>query len=344
MLVGGIAAAAPSLTVVQDTLYKADGTRFDGTLQIEWKSFRTGNGAEIPQNTLQVSVSGGYLNVALAPTTTGPTAAYYTVRYNTNGRTTFTEYWSVPVSDGPLLLRDVRTHAIGGTPPGNLTAIAIQDVSALRTELDLRPIRGASWVQGRVAVIGTSGGIDAAIGSPGDCVRVDGTAGPCGVGGEPGSGGGNIVFVDAETPAGIIDGINTVFQTSVAANPTGSMLLYLNGMLQRPGTEYTLTGRTITFAPGNAPRQGDSVTAWYRVSEESAQTFADLETPAGAVNGTNAMFTLSGIPMPAASLMLYRNGLLQKAGVDFTISVDQITFLPGAIPQAGDLLQATYRK
>lgn len=336
LLVGGVAAAAPSLTVVQDTLYRADGTRFDGIIQIEWKTFRTADGAEIPQNSVQLEITNGYLNVALAPTTNAPRAAYYTVRFNAEGKTKFTEYWSVPQSLAPVSLRDVRTHAIAPTPPSNLTSIAIQDVSGLRTELDLRPSRGVSWVGGRTAVIGATGGIEAAIGEAGSCVHVDGTAGPCGLGG--------VNFVDGETLGGTIDGVNTAFQMSTSPSPLGSLQLFVNGVLQRAGIEYTFTGRNVTFAPGSAPPQGATLTAWYRVSPDSGYVFADFETPLGSVNGTNAIFTLAGIPLPASSLMVFRNGLLQKAGVDYTVSLDRVTFTPSAIPQQGDILQATYRK
>ena len=31
--------AAPPVTTIQDTLFKADGTRFSGTLSISWTSF-----------------------------------------------------------------------------------------------------------------------------------------------------------------------------------------------------------------------------------------------------------------------------------------------------------------
>lgn len=336
LLLDAVAIAAPPLTTVQDTLYKADGSRFDGIAQIEWKSFRTADGSEIPQNSIQVRVSNGYLSVALAPTTNASLPVFYTVRFNTEGRTQFIEYWSVPQSLSPVRLNEIRTHAIGPVTPGNLTSVAIQDISGLRTELDLRPIRGASWIGGRTAVIGQSGGIESAIGEAGSCVHVDGTAGPCGIGG--------VTFVDGETPGGTADGVNTVFQLSGAPSPPGSLLLYRNGVLQRSGTSYTLSGKTVTFAPGNGPQAGDIVTAWYRLSPDSSYVFADLETPAGTINGSNATFTLSGIPLPASSLMVYRNGLLQKTGVDYTVSLDRITFVPGAIPQPGDLLQASFRK
>ena len=109
---------------------------------------------------------------------------------------------------------------------------------------------------------------------------------------------------------------------------------------------YTVSGSTVTFAPGSAPAGGDSLTAWYRVDSGATETiaYADLEVPTGVVNGVNREFTLSGIPLPAASLRVYRNGLLQKLGTDYTLAVDRITFLSVATPQVGDILQAAFRK
>jgi hypothetical protein len=73
-------------------------------------------------------------------------------------------------------------------------------------------------------------------------------------------------------------------------------------------------------------------------------TFVDDETPAGTVNGTNAVFTLVNAPSPSASLVLFRNGIRQRVGVDYTISGSTITFLAVAVPQSGDILVADYRR
>lgn len=68
------------------------------------------------------------------------------------------------------------------------------------------------------------------------------------------------------------------------------------------------------------------------------------ETPGGAINGVNATFTLAAAPSPAGSLLLFRNGLLMRAGAgkDFTLSGSSITFLGGNLPQTGDDLVASY--
>ena len=72
--------------------------------------------------------------------------------------------------------------------------------------------------------------------------------------------------------------------------------------------------------------------------------FSDGETPVGTPNGTLTAFTLLNAPANSGTtLHLYRNGLRQKAGVDYTISGSTITFLPVSVPQVGDSLLADYR-
>lgn len=74
---------------------------------------------------------------------------------------------------------------------------------------------------------------------------------------------GSIVFADAETPSGTINGINTTFTLAFAPNPGASLLLFLNGLLQTGGgVDYTLSSSTITFV--TAPSTGDSLIAFYR--------------------------------------------------------------------------------
>ncbi len=71
--------------------------------------------------------------------------------------------------------------------------------------------------------------------------------------------------------------------------------------------------------------------------------FVDGETPSGTANGSNTSFALAHTPAPSTSLTLYRNGLIQSSGIDFTLLGGAITFNTGSIPQSGDILQAHYR-
>jgi hypothetical protein len=62
-------------------------------------------------------------------------------------------------------------------------------------------------------------------------------------------------------------------------------------------------------------------------------------TITGSINGVNDTFTLNAVPV---TFELYRNGLLQAPGVDYTLTGGYtITFLAGSIPQTGDILLAT---
>jgi hypothetical protein len=72
-------------------------------------------------------------------------------------------------------------------------------------------------------------------------------------------------FSDAETPGGIIDGVNVTFTLAAAPNPANSLKLYKNGVLLRLNGDYTLSGSTMTFVSASiAPQPGDKLIANYR--------------------------------------------------------------------------------
>src|SRR3954451_21036429 len=90
--------ATPPLTTIQDVLYKADGTRFNGSLTISWTSFEAIDRSVIAQQTTTVNVAYGNFQVHLVPTTTATPASFYTVAYQSDGRSQFQETWAVPSS------------------------------------------------------------------------------------------------------------------------------------------------------------------------------------------------------------------------------------------------------
>jgi hypothetical protein len=151
--------------------------------------------------------------------------------------------------------------------------------------------------------------------------------------------------VDAESPSGIVDGANTQFTLSALPNPSSSLALYRNGMLQKVGQDYALDGQILVFVSAATPQPGDTLLAWYRLSGagDGAFSFVDSDSPAGTMDGANAQFTLSAAPNPASSLAVFRNGLLQKVGQDYTVSGQALAFVSAATPQPGDTLLASYR-
>src|SRR5580704_19301931 len=180
----GTAAGQPALTMIQDTLYRADGTRFTGTMFIRYNSFLAGDTSNIATSNLTLPIVNGTLRVQLVPTTTASAGAQYTVSYNSRGVNQFTEIWAVPPTTTPVRVRDVRvsTGTVIG-PAAVTTPVQIGDGVGLSNELAVRPMKGVGFGIGRAAVIDQAGQIDAASGNLGDCVRVDGSSGPCGGGG-----------------------------------------------------------------------------------------------------------------------------------------------------------------
>ena len=73
-----------------------------------------------------------------------------------------------------------------------------------------------------------------------------------------------VVFVDGEIPTGTVDGSNTAFTLSQAPNPPASLELYRNGIHLRSTLDFTASGASIVFLPGQAPRPGDILVCSYR--------------------------------------------------------------------------------
>lgn len=343
-LLGFTAAGQPPLTTIQDVLFKADGKRFNGIVHISWATFEAQGPSTVPQQNRSVRVIDGHLFVQLTPTAGATPAAYYDVKYWSDGHVASSERWGVPQSTAAVKVRDVRLGdpiwppgggASGGT--GISLPINESDVTGLVEDLSQRPEKGPGFTPGRAAVISSSGAIESSVGTPGDCVRVDGTSAPCATGG-------TLTFVDQAAPAGSVNGVNAVFTLPSSPVPAQSLLLFRGGVMQRAGIEYSLAGATVTFGVGLQPLAGETLTAYYRTTGVgSVPQFIDATTPAGSINGVNQVFTLPVTPFPASSLQMYRNGLMAKAGIDFTLAGTTVTFLPGAVPQSGDSLSASFR-
>ena len=307
----GTAFAQTGLTTIQDTLFKADGTRFSGTLTIQWSTFDATNIGTIVQQSKSVDVLNGNLQVQLVPNAGAQAPAnIYTVHYQSDGSQQFIETWSVPTSATPVTVAEVRTGTLvsgsGGTAAGN-TTITESAVIGLVSDLAQRPVKGPGFGTGSVAVINQSGQIEAAVGDVGECVYVDGTAGPCGSQ--------TSQFFDAEIPGGIVDGTNNTF--TLANPPSGtSLALFRNGLYMLNNFDYTLSGQTITFVTGGVPQPADTLVANYRIDPVSSNVVGQITGAAsvrtvtaqvlcssgGLSNSTASFVSLGGCDVPAAAL------------------------------------------
>jgi hypothetical protein len=321
-LLAGYTLAAPILTTIQDVLYKADGTPFNGTLTISWNSFQAADNSAIVMQTITVKVINGNLRVLLVPSATGTPPIDYSVTYNSDGRIQFQEMWSVPASATPLRLRDVRVPSTGSATSGGGTGgstgggsstgtgaltgpIPETQVTGLISDLAARPIKGPAFAAGRTAVVDGSGLVESASGNATDCMHVDGSSGPCGAGAP--------TFVDGDLPTGIIDGSNATFALTAVPAPSTSLSFYRNGMLQKPVLDYTAAGNSVQFLTGSTPQPGDTLLASYRTSASAGATpssFSGFSTTQvlcsgmGATGSASALTSLGTCSIPAGLLSL----------------------------------------
>jgi hypothetical protein len=263
--------AAPALTTIQDVLYKADGTRFNGTLTISWHSFESADNSAVITQSTTVRVLDGNLRVQLVPGAAATPPSTYSVVYNSDGRVQFRETWSVPVSQQPLRVSQVRvtagsstggstgsTGSTGADTGTGTTTVTESEVTGLLADLGSRPVKGPAYAPAGVAVVDSSGLLETASGVPTDCLHVDGSSGPCGTQSPS--------FTDANVPAGVVDGSNAAFTLAAVPNPATSLNLYRNGLLLKAGQDYTLSGQSVQFVAGAVPQPGDTLLASYRLS------------------------------------------------------------------------------
>ena len=253
------ASATPPMTQIQDVLYRADGVPFTGAVAITWKTFTASDTTSIPANVLTTQIVDGVLKVQLVPTTNASAGALYSVRFTVDGRTQFSERWAVPPSALPLGLKAIRlAGSAGGGDGGGAGLVLLGDIAGLAEALIDRPLKGAAFATNRIALIDGFGRIVGVGGVASDCVRVDGSTGACG------SAAAASGFVDMEVPGGAMNGVSSVFTLSQAPSPAASLHLFRNGILQKPGTDYALTGSGVTFLSVSIPQVGDTLTASYR--------------------------------------------------------------------------------
>jgi hypothetical protein len=298
--------AQPALTTIEDILYRADGTRFNGEIFISWNAFQAGDTSNIATAQVKLPIVNGVLKVELVPTTTASAGANYQVTYNSQGEFQFSQVWAVPPSSIPLKVSAVLVSAGsvvgGGGGAGAITGnITISQVTGLTNALAVVPIEGVGYGPGLAAVINLSGQLAGASGNLGDCVKVDGSSGPCG--------GGGVLpqFSDGETPAGTINGANPTFTLAFTPSPTNSVQLYLNGLRMQLGLDYTITGSTITFLSVSVPQLGDVILATYRYANPN-NTLGSLTTPqvvcsaVGTATSSTSSTSLGTCTLPAGLL------------------------------------------
>lgn len=308
--------AQTNLTQIRDTIYNANGTPFNGTVVITWVGFSTGSSSSVSPLSTSARIYNGAFSVLLVPSTTASSGSYYQVVYYSNdGTTSWTEIWSVPVSTTALTVSAVRQSSTSGTGTSSGSSGGGSGTGGTGATYATLPIAITD-------VTGLSNGLNSINNS---ITSLNNSLG------------------GLSTAVGALSNLGTTVSTQ------GSSIATLNTNFAGLNTTVTNQGQSLTNLTSSVASLNTSVTSLSNAVSSLGgggtigTAFVDAETPAGAVNSSNTTFSLSKPPMPGSSLQLYRNGLVQTSGVDYTLSGSTITFLSVAIPLTGDLLQAYYR-
>lgn len=159
------------------------------------------------------------------------------------------------------------------------------------------------------------------------------------------------------TVIGSIDGVNSTFW--VNAGNVVTMVIAVNGVVQTVGLDVTYVSNQFTFSPLRIPQPGDIITVEAYVANAINYGSASVPQPqqfvpacvhptwfevstatggiTGAIDGTSIVFRISIGQIK--DVTLFWNGIEQTVGLDYSLSVNQVTFLAG-IPQPGDVISA----
>lgn len=137
----------------------------------------------------------------------------------------------------------------------------------------------------------------------------------------------------SEQPSGSMNGVNTTFTLTSSPSPSTGLILALNGLILRPGTDYTLSGATITMA--SAPSSTDWLRAWYDFSYSFNAESPSNTSPLGGI------YTVAGVPL-SSTLIFAVNGLVALNATDYTLSTSTVDFTDA--PEVTDWALAWYNE
>jgi hypothetical protein len=84
-----------------------------------------------------------------------------------------------------------------------------------------------------------------------------------------------------------VNGSNAVFTLAATPSPAGSLELYRNGLLERQGADYQISGNVVTFFVASVPQSGDLLLASYRFANPN-DPLSSLASPQVVCSSTGS--------------------------------------------------------
>ena len=139
-----------------------------------------------------------------------------------------------------------------------------------------------------------------------------------------GGGGGSTTNFGGEFGVYTGNGSTTTFTSPLNTNHANNIIVSVDGLMQRPTTDYTISGTTVTF--GTAPPVGTTVMIRSFSGELNTKASVNVQNFIG--NGSNTVYKLVESVSHVNDVLVTINGIFQRPGSDYTYntSTSNITF------------------
>ena len=123
------------------------------------------------------------------------------------------------------------------------------------------------------------------------------------------------------------DGDNSAYEFPLSEAPVtaNSVMVFVDGILQKLTTNYTISGTTLSFGSGNAPATGSEIEVKHLGLRTTARRSVTMLIDNHTFNGSANNFTLSNAVATNDAFVFY-NGVCMKPTTDYAISDKVITF------------------
>ena len=124
------------------------------------------------------------------------------------------------------------------------------------------------------------------------------------------------------------DGSTTAFTLTETPTVANSVMVFVDGILQKTSTNYSISGATLTFT--SAPDASSEIEAKHMGLRGVVRRGPDYQYDAFTGDGSTVAFNLSNSGVPTNSAFVFYNGVALKPTADYSISgfVMTLTFAP----------------
>ena len=134
--------------------------------------------------------------------------------------------------------------------------------------------------------------------------------------------------------SGTGNGSTTTFTSPINTNLANNLIVSVDGIMQRPTTDYTVSGTTVTF--GTAPPSGTAVLV--RSFSGAISSKADFTVQNFTANGSNTVYKLAESVSSGDHVLVSINGVIQRNTTDYTYNTGNGNITFDVAPTSGDII------